>query len=446
MKRYLFIIVIICMFFSLPLNAETFDKDTTESVFDSDDDEDFEESEFDREEKSKDKDEKSFAKDFRVTLSYRFGYGTEDPEETIIDRASFRCEFDRSLTDTFFVKFDGKANNYFRNDHIAEAENSSSIADADIREFYLSTVFEKFTFKIGKQIIVWGETDGDVVNDVVSPRNLTEFAFIDLVDSRVGQYIISLDHFTSYGDFLYFTSFKPSIDKTPEEGTRYYRDAGVTIVDDKTDFSDKEYGFRWKKTFGKFDLGFMAASLFQNSTVLEHLNGSTYEKIYSRYDFLGLSASYTKGSFLFKMDSSFKNNFPLQGLSSGLFVEERRDTIDSALAIEYNSNSNYLMSLELTNRYIDDYSTDLYGVEKSSTGLYYLISRNFLNETLTIQYAVFFIPEEESFLHKISVDYSVTDDIKLIIDYAVIDTDDDSSTLATYKNEDRTDFEIKFFF
>jgi hypothetical protein len=448
MKRFLYIIVILCMVFSYSTPyAENLELKNTGSVFDSDEDEDFEDSEFEEEHSSKDEKEKSFSNNFRFTLSYNFGWGTEDPEETIIDRTSIRSEFEKSLTDIFFIKFDGKGICYFENDHIAEAEETSSETSTDIREFYISTVFEKLTFKIGKQIIVWGETDGDVVNDIVSPRNLTEFLFIDLEDARVGQYIISMDHFTSYGDFLYFVTFKPSIDKSPEEGTRYYREIGITTVDDKTNFSDREYGFRWKRTFGKFDIAFMTASVFQNSSVLEHISGSTYEKIYSDYEFFGFSASYTKGRFLFKMDNSFKNDFPLQGQNvSGEFVEEQRDIIDSAIAVEYDSNGKFVMNLELTNRYITDYSTDLYGVEKNNTGLYYLISSNFLNETLAIQYAIYFIFKEESFLHKVAMDYSLTDDIKLILNYTIIDTNDENSTFASYKNEDRAGFKIKYFF
>ncbi|MCP3924662.1 MAG: hypothetical protein GY714_18970 [Desulfobacterales bacterium] len=462
MRKILRILMLLTFIFccQVALAQSSFDDDTdVESSFDSEDsfdDEDIEEDEEDvnnneksnESDKIKEKGKSDFFKNFRFTLSYSFSYGTSDPDTTIMDRASLRCEFDKSLSDIFLIKFDGKGFLYFGNDHISEAEDEGSQTDAGIREFYIAAGFENFTIKAGKQVVVWGETDGDIVNDVVSPRDLSEFMFIELEDSRLGQYMTSLDIYSDYGDILLFVTYKPFLSETPEIDTRYYRSLGsISILDDKTDFSNNEVGFKWKKIFGKFDFSLMAGSFYQNSTILEHQSGTTYKKVYDRYGFYGIGASYAFSNYLIKFDGSLKKDFPLQGQdSSSRFIENSKDVFDSALAIEFDANGKYSMNFEFSNRHIFDYQGDVYGSKESSTHFYYLLGKKFLNETLNTEYVLYYQFHENNFFHKVSVKYDFTDDINFTIDYTYFDIRDEDSYLWNYKDEDRVGVELKYFF
>lgn len=59
-------------------------------------------------------------------------------------------------------------------------------AEIELREFYLDWYLgKKSTLRLGKQQIVWGETDGIKLLDVVNPQNFREFILEEFEDSRI---------------------------------------------------------------------------------------------------------------------------------------------------------------------------------------------------------------------------------------------------------------------
>jgi hypothetical protein len=388
-------------------------------------------------------------RDFTFTVSHDLSWATKEPDPGIVtNRSSLRCEFDKTFGDNLFIKFDGKASLYLDNDHVADAEGKDAAVDDEIREFYIQAGFDRFMIRVGKQVVVWGETDGDVINDVVSPRDESEFIFIDLEDSRLGQYMASMDLYSDYGDFLFFVTFKPGFNDTPDRGTRYYRGLGDAVVtEERTEFSDREAGFKWKKIYDKFEISLMTASLLQNPGVLEYESGNAFNKSYGRYGFYGVGASYTIGSFLFKIDASFKNDYSLQSKGFDLqYGKKGRNISDTAFAIEYDANGRYTMNFELTNRHVFDYSKELCGMERDNTGLYFQYTKKFFNDTLKFEYASFHQFQENNTFHKTELDYSFTDDIELTIEYAFFQMTDRESFLWNYRNEDRIGAELRIYY
>ena len=58
--------------------------------------------------------------------------------------------------------------------------------EVELRELYLhARILNKVNIRIGKQQIVWGETDGLKLLDVINPQYFREFILDDLVDSRI---------------------------------------------------------------------------------------------------------------------------------------------------------------------------------------------------------------------------------------------------------------------
>ncbi|MCP4118624.1 MAG: hypothetical protein GY737_25175 [Desulfobacteraceae bacterium] len=388
-------------------------------------------------------------KDFTFTFSHDLSWATKDPDPGIVtNRSSFRCEFDKSFWDNLFIKFDGKAYLYFENDHIAEAGGKDAVVDEEIREFYIQAGFDRFMVRAGKQVVVWGETDGGVINDVVSPRDESEFIFMDLEEARLGQYMASLDLYSDYGDFLFFVALKPGSNETPDRGTRYYRGFGETVVrEEKAGFSDHEAGLKWKKIYDKFEISLMTASLLQNAGVLVHDTGNVYNKIYDRYGFYAVGASYTVGSYLFKIDAAFKHDYSLQSKENDYqFGKKVSDISDTSFAVEYDANGRYTVNLELTNRHVFDYSNDLWGAERDNTSLYFQYNKKFLNDTLEFEYVLYHQFQDKNSFHKAELDYSFSDDVQLTIEYVFFQEGDEGGSLWHYRNEDRIGAELKIYY
>jgi hypothetical protein len=191
----------------------------------------------------------------------------------------------------------------------------------------------------------------------------------------------------------------------------------------------------------------MTASLLQNPGVLEYESGNAFNKSYGRYGFYGVGASYTIGSFLFKIDASFKNDYSLQSKGFDLqYGKKGRNISDTAFAIEYDANGRYTMNFELTNRHVFDYSKELCGMERDNTGLYFQYTKKFFNDTLKFEYASFHQFQENNTFHKTELDYSFTDDIELTIEYAFFQMTDRESFLWNYRNEDRIGAELRIYY
>ena len=64
----------------------------------------------------------------------------------------------------------------------------------ELRELYLDWyIGSKSTLRLGKQQIVWGETDGLKLLDVVNPQNLREFVLEEFEDSRIPLWAIKAE-------------------------------------------------------------------------------------------------------------------------------------------------------------------------------------------------------------------------------------------------------------
>ncbi len=389
----------------------------------------------------------SFRNDFKFIYSHKAALSTDD-KEVIINRSQIRGEWEKLISPILFGRIDGSVSLYLPKDHIATAEDKDIIIDGSIREIYLQAGFEDFSLRFGKQIIVWGETDGGIINDVISPRDNSEFIFIDLEDSRIGQNMVSADIYSRLGEFQLFSILLPETDKNPKKRTRY--DPGVfpantVMVTREPEVLDFETGIKWKKTFNKFDFSLMAADLYMNEPVYTQKGAVIYEG-YDKYFFIGTGASFTRSNPLFKLDVAYKKDYSLQAINATGYQGMKKDVLDTGIAVEFDANGKYTMNFELNNRHIFDYSNLLSVQDENSTGFYYLFGKKYLNEDLDFQYVFYYQIQESSAFHQVSLSYKLSDDLEIKGDYTHFNIIDEASALWNYRNEHRVGLEVKYYF
>ncbi len=120
----------------------------------------------------------SFAQSsFSGFVSTYTAYTTTPPHTLISGRNRFRS--------TFLHDFpDGRI--YATGDLRQLFSASTDSLDFRVRELYLELFLDSSDLKIGKQIIVWGQTEGDFIFDLVSPFDLSEFLTQDFRELREG--------------------------------------------------------------------------------------------------------------------------------------------------------------------------------------------------------------------------------------------------------------------
>ncbi len=94
--------------------------------------------------------------------------------------------------------------------------------DGDLREAYLDVFFSRVDLRLGRQQIVWGETDGTFITDLLSPLDLREFLAQPFADIRLG---VTAANATYYGSDFELTGVviprRPTT-RLPEPASAWY--------------------------------------------------------------------------------------------------------------------------------------------------------------------------------------------------------------------------------
>ncbi len=71
---------------------------------------------------------------------------------------------------------------------------ASDFFQAELRELYLEVVYGDFDFRFGRQQVVWGESLGLRILDVINPQDFQEFILDDFIDARIPLWGTRIDY------------------------------------------------------------------------------------------------------------------------------------------------------------------------------------------------------------------------------------------------------------
>jgi hypothetical protein len=352
----------------------------------------------------------------RFTLMHGLSYKTESPTMMMNNRSSVRLEYAKLFGDTFFVQLDTKINAYWADDHRSGEEDLQ--LETNTREGFLQMSFGRTSLKLGRQIMIWGESDGGAITDVISPRDYSELFFISLQESRIGQTMLVVDQFTDFGDWSLFYISEPEFNEYPTEGTGYHDDPFAGQAEFLTDPSDErkaEFGLRWKKTFGKSDVALMSASLLENDYVYrpEGYSASSGKSIFTktrqRFSMKGLAFNYVRGSFLFKGEMASKSP---RSFNDASFQIVKKDVQDLAVGLEYAPGGTYSLGFEAVNSHVVDWEDTFLNTSEDANSAVIAISKTFLNEDLSVNWMSSYSNPQEAIFHSLRSAYTLNDNVK----------------------------------
>ncbi|AUP78472.1 hypothetical protein C1H87_07005 [Flavivirga eckloniae] len=272
----------------------------------------------------------------------------------------------------------------------------------ELREFYFHTkIQKKLDLTIGKQQIVWGETDGLKLLDVVNPQNFREFILDDFEDSRIPLWslkaefdIKSIDiqivwipdntyHITQGFDAPFFTK---SLFKSPPEGVQSTLNE---VKRPKRFFADSDVGFKLN-TFNKgWDVSLNYFYYFDDLPVFynklqfnenndplivinpkferQHLLGGTFNKVFGSSTF--------RGEIAYIFNQNFASNKPEANLGI-----ETSDQFKSAIGIDYIKGEHIISAQlfsDIITHDISPYNRDIF-----ETNISLKVSQEMMNDNL----------------------------------------------------------------
>ncbi len=377
-------------------------------------------------------------KSLRVSLKHEVSYKFDDPRRVVNNRSSVRLEYSKLFADKYYVRLDTKLNAHWGNDHRAKAEDKSVLFDSITREAFLQSSFGETSVRLGYQILPWGVSEGGAITDEVSPRNSSEFFFVSLEESRIGQPMLTVDQFSSFGEWSAFFVPRPAYNEYPKAGTEYdIPDAFVTPKPEQhwSDAGDFEYGFRWKRTFGKSDFSLMAASLIDNDYLIRK----------QRFQMYGLTANIARGNMLYKAEIALKRPkvFFAQATPADPISIVESDQLDASLGFDYSPGGRTLMfSGELIRSRLLDWNGAILGREQNSDSVVASVTNQFFNNDLTLTWLTIYSKPYTTFQHKFLSSYLIDDNSTVYFELFYPDERDDRSGSWAYR--DQKQFVIRY--
>jgi len=367
----------------------------------------------------------------RISLKHENSYKFAAPQRLVNNRSSVRLEYSKPLTSNLYLRLDTKLNLYWSNDHRAKAKDEDFFRELVTREAYLQSSFGNTSFRIGYQILPWGVSEGGAITDEVSPRNSSEFFFISLEESRIGQQMLTMDHFGASGQWSAFFVPKAGYNKYPDRGSEYDIPGSFDKKkpnDSWRDTDKYEYGLRWKRTFGKSDLSLMLASLIDNDYLVRQ----------QRFQMYGFAANIAKDNLLFRTEVALKSPrayFARPAGSNDLAVVES-DQFDSSFGFDYSPGGRPLTySAEVVWSRLLDWRSDIVGRERDEYQLIGSITNRFFSDNLTLTWLAIYAKPYTSLQQKFLSSYAIDDNSTVYLELFIADERDKRSGSWPYRDQ-----------
>ena len=237
-----------------------------------------------------------------------------------------------------------QARAYWPGDYEYTANNDNLDAEYRVNELFVQRSLDQQSLKLGRQTVVWGETVGNSVLDVINHTEYRDFGTIDIEDARLNQWMLVWDVFKDSGNWSSFINLYPEFNPQPVVGSPFYVPLPYELNDyirsDKTLF---EVGTQWSKSFEGSDIALMAAYLYENQLRYPQANPQPIDFVALTNDFvlLGLSANRAIGKLLLSADIALSHGLLLDestlsgGGGFGLASDIKKDQIALSLGFEY---------------------------------------------------------------------------------------------------------------
>jgi hypothetical protein len=270
------------------------------------------------------------------------------------NRLGLNFKYQNAFAPGWLLQSTGQARWYWKDDYEYQANNDNIDSEYRINELYLQRSFSQQSIKFGRQTVVWGETVGNSVLDVINHTEFRDFTIIDIEDARLNQWMLVWDVFGNDSQWSSFINLYPEFNPTAVPDSPFYANTGYNIGDYKRGSETLfEVGTQWRKSFESSDISFMAAYLYENQLRYDYPMQGYGDAVAKKNDFilLGFSANRALGKLLLNLDLALslgvqprESSFPGITLAdSGL--DPQKNQLGASLGFEYAISNDQSISL-----------------------------------------------------------------------------------------------------
>ncbi len=288
--------------------------------------------------------------------------------------------------------------------------------DLEIGEFWLrGSLNQDLDLKVGRQIVVWGQSDYLRVNDTINPMDQREPGLGEIETLRLPLGMARADYYLGPWSLtaLMIPEQRPSLTATC--GSDFSVPGGLSESEcsalavpeqfPEDSLNRAEWGFSAMGRFSGWDLSLYGARLNSNTP---YKDLSRNQLRYARINQLGAALNVAQGSWLWKGEIAW-----LDGLEYAQAVDRQR--LDLLLGGEYRGFRDITLSLETVMREIDDYLPVLFDApdyqQQRSWQTVFAYQHDLNNDTLHLKGVVLRNGDslDEGGYSRLSVEYDLDD-------------------------------------
>ena len=375
------------------------------------------------------------------------------------NRLGINFRFQNSFAPGWLFQASGQTRAFWRDDYEYKANGNNFDAESRINELFVQRSFDQHSIKFGRQTVVWGETVGNSVLDVINHFEFRDFTIIDIEDARLNQWMVVWDYFGEESNWSSFINLYPEFNPAGVRGSPFFFEPTFNFTDYQRDGEVLvEIGTQWKKSFELSDISLMAAYLYDNQMRFEDPLSGFGDAVGKKNDFilLGFSANRAIGKLLLNFDLAFSHdvladsfNFPgTSALASPLNL--KKDRIGTSFGFEWAIDNEQSVSLGVqAQKLLDEREGLLPGQQLVYEGVYgsWLVryTNNLLNSDLTISSTLQGNIDGNSLLAFLSANYTITDNWAISASIISISANN-KSPLIFFDEDLRLGFTIEYSF
>ena len=239
-----------------------------------------------------------------IGVAQKWGFNPASDWNTTKERTELILGTTGSISDSGYGALEIKATKYWPSD----SYHSTQSSDIEIERAFLQFSFDKWSTKLGRYSIGWGELEGGAL-DVINPSGgMTD-------PSITSQWLMSATRYGDKSDISVFYNPNPKITNSTL----------LSLNDER----HREFGLRYGLNTEGSDMAFYAAQLIPNDALKNLTDDVAYA---SPYELLGFAMNKVFDDYLLKFDIAYKRNLRHNRL--GQFIKADRVDWDLAFDIQ----------------------------------------------------------------------------------------------------------------
>lgn len=282
------------------------------------------------------------------------GFSFRRESEVENNRLGVNIRYQNPFASGWLLQASAQSRIYLKDDYQYEANNDNLEIETRINELFVQRSFGQHSLKFGRQTVVWGETLGNSVLDIINTSEFRDLSIIDIEDARRNQFMLAWDYFGEGSTVSSFVNLFPEFNPAPVRGSPFFFEPEFNLTDYRREGDVLiEVGSQWRKSFEGSDIAIMAAYLFENQLRFEDPINNIGNSIAEKNDFLllGFSANRAIGKLLLNFDLAFSrgitaDSFNFPGTNSiGQAIDLKKDQIGTSFGFEYAVSNDQSVSL-----------------------------------------------------------------------------------------------------